>query len=72
MEPLRQIAQNKVLLESLRGYFEETLKEMIVERAYNRKDVQHIAEARQVIDRALIVLERKYESSKKESVHDSK
>lgn len=71
MEPLKQIAKNEVLMRALEAYFEEVLKEMVIEKAFRGHEVKDIVEASNVIEQLFIRLNKRYNEDRKKITSDS-
>jgi len=71
MENLRNIASNKVLMDSLRAYFQAHLEKKIIEKALLKKDIGGYAEASEIIKVALSELENSVKVKKTNNLDQS-
>jgi hydroxylamine reductase (hybrid-cluster protein) len=71
MDILKSFVTNKPVKEAVYNYMVEALKEEIVNRALQEKDITGYAEAKRIIDKAFNNLEGKY-GDKNRSSQDSR
>lgn len=60
MDILKHFVENETLKNAVRLYFEETLKEEILNKAFNGSDITGYAEAKKILDKTFNNLEGQY------------
>jgi hypothetical protein len=60
MDILKHFVENETLKNAVYSYFEETLKEEILTRAFAEKEIKGYVEAKRILDKTFNNLEGKY------------
>jgi hypothetical protein len=72
MNPLQQFQLNEILREAVKAFMIEQLREMAVERVFDKKAISGIYEARKVVDATFDKLEELYAEKKKPLIESSR
>lgn len=65
---LRQLNDDKATKEALKEYFEQIIKDYCVQKAFERKSVEGVADAKEILDKAFYQLEIDYGVPTKEKI----
>lgn len=71
MNKLQELYNDKEMLEQLVNLLDASLKDLAIERTFNRESVEHLADAKEVIDNAFQALTDMYDKPKKEVFTDN-